>query len=283
MKNFAAIALAVVFVMALAVPAFAQMTHSVTYEMDGEIDFQKQAGHACNTGAVHKQTIAGSGDMTKVQSIAMVPGKLTMEDANDYVAGETSLTVTSVIELCAPPKYTYGDATVSPMAMYGDADQPYTYYGADEAAPYWGSGQYTDDAQYDNWTALTGQIWAAQVQADPGFSGSLHQDFEAAYGPYGSDPAYVDDEWNLLDSQWGWDGNDAVVGSEYVGNYFDIDQTARTSMGTVQRYIDVSSPWSHGYLREDMSVVGKSLIDESFGMNNLPAGAETETDWWVLF
>jgi hypothetical protein len=32
--------------------------------------------------------------------------------------------------------------------------------------------------------AVSKQIWAVQVSADPGFSGNLHQQFEAAYGPY---------------------------------------------------------------------------------------------------
>jgi len=106
-RTFVAVALAVIFVLALAAPALASMTHTATYEMEGVINFKKQAGHACNTGGVLKQTIAGSGKMDKVMDIAMVPGKLTVADQNDWVAGATPLTVTSVWELCTPPKYTY--------------------------------------------------------------------------------------------------------------------------------------------------------------------------------
>ena len=284
-RSIVAITLAVVFVMALAAPAFA-MTHTATYEMDGVIDFKKQSGHLCNTGAEHKQTISGDGVMSKEMSVVMSPGIITVEDTNDYVAGETGLEVTSVIELCAPPKYMYEDedgydAVVSPYAMYGHGDQPYTFgpheFGED--------GSETYEMWSEDWEALTNQIWAVQVAADPGYSGNLHQDFVAAYGPYSgldNDNFDADGNWNV-DDKWGWDGSDAVVGTDYVGNYFNIDQSARTSQGTLQRFIDVSSPWNHGYLMEDMSVVGQSEIDEAFTMDNLPAGEDTEVDWWVLF
>jgi len=105
-RTLVAVALVVVFVMALAAPTFAQtITHTATYEMDGAINFKKQMGHLCNTGAEVKQTIMGSGQMDKVQTVSLVRGKITMEDANDYVAGATPLTVTTVWELCTPPKY----------------------------------------------------------------------------------------------------------------------------------------------------------------------------------
>ncbi len=294
-KTIVAVALAVVFVMALAVPAFAQMTHGVTYEMEGVIDFRKQAGHACNTGAVHKQTIVGSGEMSKQQSIVMIPGRLTMEDNNDYVAGETALTVTSVIELCAPPKYTYDDADgntaiVHPAAMYRNLNQPYLFTPLD-AGGVVGFNPTTENYDmtptYGDWDAVSDQIWAVQVQADPGFSGNLHQDFEAAYGPYDGGNWLVDDEdWTPADIRWGWEdtGNvDIIRGDDYVGNYFNIDQHARTSMGEVKRYISISSPFSHAYLMEDMSVVGKSDIQEAFSMRNIAAGADVPGLWWDLF
>ncbi len=288
-KNIVAVALAVVFVMALAVPALAQsMNHSATYEMDGTIDFKKQAGHKCNTGAEYKQTIVGSGEISKVQTASMVSGKLEMTDVNDYVAGETSLTVTSVIELCAPPKYTYEDefgneAVVHPAAMYGGWDQPYVYGPLgfqDMNHDMWNT--------YGDWEAVSDQIWAVQVAADPGFSGNLHQDFTAAYGPYDSDGfMWTGDEDfdDPVDSRWAWANTDwdVVVGSDYVGNYFSIDQTARTSMGEVKRFIDISSPVTLGYVYEDMSIVGKSEIEETFAMTNLAAGADVPGLWYNLF
>ena len=288
-KTIVAVALVVVFVMALAVPAFAQMTHSVVYELDGTIDFKKQAGHLCNTGAAHKQTISGSGEMFKESSIVMVPGRITMEDTNDFVAGETNLAVISVIELCAPPKYTYTDgggntAVVAPQAMYGHLDQPY-YFGPHAFGEL---GNETYQMWNDDWTPLTNQIWAAHVNADPGFSGNLHQDFVAAYGPYqGIDGRVLDDDGNVVVAADSWAWNTAftapAVGTNYVGNYFNIEQHQRTSQGAIQRFIDISSPWNHGYLLEDATIVGKSDVQETFTMSNIPEGADMEVDWWILF
>ena len=284
-RTLVAVALAVVLVMALAAPAFAQINHSATYEMDGVIDLKKQAGHACNTGAAVKQTIVGSGVMDKVQTVSMKKGLISMDDDNNWVAGATALTVTTVWELCAPPKYTYDDGEVSDAvvglgAMYANLDEPFT----------WGTGDVLDGttvamiADENNWDAVSDQIWAVQVAADPGFSGNLKQSGEAAYGPYEAGDAYnTDDEWDLKDASWGWDGVKAAVGPDYVGNYFTMDQHARTSQGTLKRYISVSSPFNHGYLMEDMSVTGKSDITETFAMANLPKGSDIVGLWWDLF
>ena len=294
-KTIVAVALVAVFVMALAVPAFAQMTHSVVYELDGTIDFKKQAGHLCNTGAEHKQTISGSGELFKESAIVMVPGRITMEDTNDFVAGETNLAVISVIELCAPPKYTYEGAVVSPAAMYNLQRQPYTYYGIVgellTGDPFGNTVDYTDvDENYAEWNALTTQIWAAHVNADPGFSGNLHQDFVAAYGPYQGIETDAEATFPGTDNtdRWGWQLNErgvpeVAIGADYVGNYFNIEQHQRTSQGAIQRFIDISSPWNHGYLMEDATIVGKSDVQETFTMSNLPEGADMEVDWWILF
>ncbi len=301
-------ALAVVFVLALAAPAFA-MYHAASVTMDGTINFKSQAGHACNTGGVMKQTIAGSGKLDKVMTILMVPGKLTVNDNNNWVAGATPLTVTSVWELCTPPKYTYDGkvnldgkdvsvtAPVSLGSLYGAADQPSDFSRGGVSA----GTTVASMAKKHGWDALTGQIWAVQVQADPGFSGNLSQKGEAAYGPYWGNSDYFayDASWNkmlpapfsVLSSQkgkWRWeldkDGIGGVsVGANYVGDYFTMEQHARTSQGTLKRYVDISSPWSHGYLHLDMSVVGKSDIKDAFAMNNLPAGKDVPKDWWRLF
>ncbi len=107
---------------------------------------------------------------------------------------------------------------------------------------------------------LTEQIWAVSVEADPGHTGSLGMKFEAAYG----DPATKDDD-------------------DYVGNYFNIDQHAYTSSGVTKRQIDISSPESHGYLSENMTVVGMSDVRESFSMKNYKAELDTVVNWWYLF
>ncbi len=308
-KSIVAVALAVIFVMALAAPAFA-ITHSVTYEMDGVIDFRKQAGHECNTGGVWKQTITGSGEMSKVTGLYTGWKQLIVNDTNDYVAGATALTVTSVIELCMPPKYVYdgfdmfGNRATMPVHnndVYGTVGQPGTFRGfgpgADTRFPF-GPWNTTHEqlARAYGWEALTDQIWAVQVQADPGFSGNLHQDFTAAHGGYvGNRLNPYPYDWRDLDwyeagtawdwawkiNQWGWASR--VPGPEFAGSFFDIEQMARTSQGTIQRYIDISDPIGHGYLHEDMSIVGKAEISESFNNVQIPAGADAHRNWWDIF
>jgi len=346
-KKTLAVTVAVVFVLAFAAPVFAQsMNHNVTYEMDGTIDLEKQVGHLCNTGAEMKQVIEGEGEMTKVMDTAQVQGVLTVSDEQDWITAEDAvrnLTVTSVIELCAPAKheataeeFVYGDEAgwqllasedyiPSPhelyetgaqdtglrewaLAAHPDAedqaailnmsDEELRAAFADHTFPLEdGDGNViAEDARYmtNEYTALTDQIWAAQVEAEPGFSGNLHQDFEAAYGPFGGvieDPEGAvpgnvdgrsgDDFWFFQPDAVGAVG--VTAGDDYVGNYFNIDQMARTSQGTVRRYIDISSPWSHAYLYEDMEVVGMAEIEEDFAMDNLAPGEEAVPEWWDLF
>ena len=345
MKKTLAVTVAVVFVLAFAAPVFAQsMDHNATYKMDGTIDLEKQVGHLCNTGAEMKQTIHGEGEMDKVMDTSQVQGVLTVSDEQDWITAEDAvrnLTVTSVIELCAPPKheataeeFVYGedagwqqlaseDYVPSPhelyetgaqdtglrewaLAAHPDAeDQAEILAMSDEelraafAGHDFGEGDLEDiEARYTTteYEALTNQIWAAQVEAEPGFSGNLHQDFEAAYGPYEGwledGPAYgameSTEDHVIHRDAFGFrvDPNGyvtAVSGDDYVGNYFNIDQLARTSQGTVRRYIDISSPWSHAYLYEDMEVVGMAEIEEGFVMDNLAPGEEAVPEWWDLF
>jgi hypothetical protein len=282
--------------------------HTATYEMDGKIDFKKQAGHFCNTGAEIKQTIMGSGVMDKVQTITQKKGIITMDDTNDWVAGDTPLTVTTVWKLCTPPKYTYdtvnflGDDVTVPVALtslyypgYGpDGNMPASLDMLGGAFPFASGITVEQAADFWGWDALTEQYWAVQVEADPGFSGNIHQKGEAAYGGFWGDGVFdYDAGWKRdlvnYNDHWRWevnkDGNvvGPVVGSKFVGDYFNMEQMARTSMGTLKRHIDISSPWSHGYLYEDMSVVGKSQITEAIKLGNLPAGKDVPKDWWLLF
>ena len=299
MKKILAVTLAVVFILAFAAPVFAQsMTHYAEYKMDGSIDIEKQVGHLCNTGAEAKQTIKGEGEMTKVMDVTMEQYIVTVSDHMDWITAEDAvqnLAVISAIELCAPPKFVYEGAVVSPAAMYNIDRQPYTYYGVVGELlvgdPFGGTVALADvDPNFAEWEPVSKQIWAAHVSADPGFSGNLHQDYQAAYGPYAgieTDPEATFPGADDSD-RWGWQLNErgvpeVALGVDYVGNYFTIDQMARTSMGTVQRYIDISSPWSHAYLYEDMTVVGMTEVDESFAMANLPAGEEAVPEWWELF
>jgi len=88
-------------------PATGSLSHSAGYQLEGMIDFRKQAGHYCNTGAEMQQTIKGDGLISKEMTVLMVGGKINLDDGNDFVADADSmqgLEVTSVIRLCAPPK-----------------------------------------------------------------------------------------------------------------------------------------------------------------------------------
>ena len=107
---------------------------------------------------------------------------------------------------------------------------------------------------------LTTQVWAVSVTAEPGEVGSLSQNFEAAHGAY-----------------------ENVGDDDYVGDYFNIEQESYVSSGETKRYIDISSPYSGAYLSEDMTVIGMSSIQESFSMENFPAGSAATVSWFDLF
>jgi hypothetical protein len=57
-----------------------------------------------------------------------------------------------------------------------------------------------------------------------------------------------------------------------------LSQHSSTTGGELRRHIDISSPWSGGYLYEDMTVIGSASVTESFTMDNLGPGAES--DYW---
>lgn len=145
----------------------------------------------------------------------------------------------------------------------------------------------SDLTEKDYYRGLTDQIWAVQVEVEPGESGSISQEFEAAHGPYDSDVKDGTADEVQKDS-FGFDydehGNLIVVkGEDYAGDYFHIEQEAGTTGGTTRRYIDVSSPWSGAYLHEDMTVEGKADIKETFTMDNLKPGKEAAYEWHELF
>jgi hypothetical protein len=57
-----------------------------------------------------------------------------------------------------------------------------------------------------------------------------------------------------------------------------LSQQSSTTGGELRRLIDISSPWSGGYLYEDMTVIGSASVTESFTMDNLKPGSEA--DYW---
>ncbi len=55
-------------------------------------------------------------------------------------------------------------------------------------------------------------------------------------------------------------------------------QGAGASQGTVKRHIDISSPWSGGYLHEELKVVGSAEITESLTMGKPGPGLKNFFD-----
>jgi len=119
------------------------------------------------------------------------------------------------------------------------------------------AGTTTANQQNHNFEPVSDQVWAVSVTADPGQEGSLNQSFEAAY---------------KLDEETG-----------VFVNYFNIEQRAYTSSGETRRYISISSPESHAYVMEDMTVTGKADIRESFSMNNMLNDLPVAFNWFDLF
>ncbi len=155
------------------------------------------------------------------------------------------------------------------------------------------TGFSVDGAQYNS-EPLTEQIWAVQVEAEPGESGSVSQGFEATSGSYdadvkdGNSEEVKEDSFGLNvdedeDGDEDGDGETEVVkGDQYVGESFEMDQKAGTSEGTTKRHIDISSPWTGAYLHEDMKIEGEAEIKESFSMENMKPGIKVDTDWHDL-
>ena len=269
----------------VAVPAFAQsLIHNADYDVSGDIWINKQVGHYCNTGAEQMQTIRGVGKLTKEMSIVLIKGKVTVDDENDFRTAADAvrnLMITSVIRLCTPPKHTYNldtlNAIVDLGAYYRNEDQPRYWTLLEGGGLGWSGENWSDYA--NDWSAVSDQIWAARIEANPGYKGRFRQDYEAAYGPYNSGALTNDDDrWRLRSS-----GDSAERGPEYVGDYFRISQTAVASMGEVKRYIDISSPWSHGYIFEDFEALGFVEIRERFRLTNIRPGSEIDDQWFRLF
>ncbi|MFO8192622.1 MAG: hypothetical protein R6U08_07650 [Bacillota bacterium] len=112
----------------------------------------------------------------------------------------------------------------------------------------------------NNHEPVSDQAWAVGIFSDPGSEGSLAMDYEAANGFFDD----RDDEG-------------------YAGNYFNIEQQVSVTSGETKRYIDISSPDSHGYFMEDMTVTGTTNINERFSMENRPEESKTSPGWWDLF
>jgi hypothetical protein len=77
-------------------------------------------------------------------------------------------------------------------------------------------------------------------------------------------------------------GSLAFTGGICSANGFVLDQNMANSQGTVNRYIDISSPFSGAYLYENLTVVGRSEITDSFTMDNLPPGVDATQGFDII-
>ncbi len=195
----------------------AYIGHSVQYSFDGTIDLKKQAGHELSTGARMRQVITGEGSMTKESAILMHQGNIRVMDEQDWQTAEDALRNLKVT--------TSIKLTTPPIIENDDA--------------------------------LTHQIWAVSVEASPGHTGQLYQDFEASFEP------------GLFEELFGLDND-----------YFIIEQQAGVSEGTLRRFIDISSPVSGGLLHEDMRVDGTAFVSEAFSSINTRG---VDSIWHELF
>lgn len=57
-----------------------------------------------------------------------------------------------------------------------------------------------------------------------------------------------------------------------------LTQQSGTTGGELKRHIDISNPWSAGYLYEDLIVIGRATVTDSFTMNNMSPGSNA--DYW---
>ncbi len=61
-----------------------------------------------------------------------------------------------------------------------------------------------------------------------------------------------------------------TTSTQYIG----LNQQSGTTGGELKRHIDISSPWSAGYLYEDLVVIGRATVTDSFTMNNMSPGSD---------
>lgn len=316
----------VILLFLLDFPALAKeqsLTHTATYNANGIIDFKKQAGHLCNTGAEMKQEINGDGELSKAIEILMIKGKLEVDDSNEFFAATDALkkiTVTTTIKLCSPHKidYDYNKMIRHNISYRWESepwleDEHWTEFWEEiyeDAYEFVGDGDPLDiDPEWDGhfiesgYTIspaiidLTDQIWAVSLTVDPGNTGILESTFTAAYGGPPMEghyddcinryyPLRVKDADQVDFDKWAYDYYESrrmLIKPNFIGDYFTIDQYAYVSQGEMKRYIDISNPYSHNMIHEDMTVKGSSEVRESFIINNVPTGENVALDWKDLF
>jgi hypothetical protein len=136
---------------------------------------------------------------------------------------------------------------------------------------------------YTELASQSEQIWFAGVTLEPGAKGVLIKRIDSSYGSTAHIFDQNDDLWSASGGYRGpaygfgfvrdRNGYKIERGRDYPGSYVDIEQVADASRGKLVRYIDISSPYSKSYLREDMVVSGSGKVDEILSSSNISPGA----------
>ena len=288
--------LAIMIIITITLPVIAQddssFSHTINYKIGGLISIDRQIGHDCSTGAVKKQTVRGYAEMTKHESVRIAKGIMKIDEQSDWSVPANALsglTVTTTIKLCSRPmsaaSQVYAFDTDN-ILKEGDIINPYHPLVVDGTISVSG---------------LTSQLWATALSTIPGHTGSYYADFVAAYGPGPYEVMYgMEDQYGNIyfpDKDFIWEYDPAVAyfdrdhktrgykrGKYYVGNYFNIEQYAYTSNGSLKRFISMSSPFEDTILVEDLEVIGMAAVREAFSMHNLKGGPKAITlTWYELF
>lgn len=295
LKIISAILLAL-FLLSITVPVIAQtdekFSHTIYYEIGGRIAISRQLGYPRTTGAVKRQTIHGFGDVKKAETVKIAPNIMTVDETLDWTVAAGALgnlSVVTTINLCSRPMsvvaevYAIDDDSELKVGDVINTYHPLVVDGTIRVSP------------------VSAQVWATALTTNPGFAGGLHQEFFAAYGPgpyeakFGAlDPLnrvfFYDEEY-----MWEWragvhhlDRDHRTRGYErgdyYVGNYFNIEQYAYTTEGTLRRYVSMSNPFENTFVEEELAVEGRASVRDAFAQHNLKGGPKAITlAWYELF
>jgi len=279
----------------LSYPVIAQdhsrFSHTIEYKIGGAISIDREIGQACTTGAVKRQTVRGYGEMTKRESIKIAQNIMTVDEISDWIVSDDALrglSVITTINLCSRPMSTAITEYIDDdnIIEVGDIINPYHPLVVERKIAVSG---------------LTRQLWATSIFTNPGNNGSYHSDFIAAYGPGPYEKIYGEQDrfgnTFFYDDKFLWEfdpqvnyinRDDRLLGYKrgmyYVGNFFNIEQFAHTTDGSLNRFISISSPFEHSILVEELGVVGSASVREAFDMHNLKRGRRAVTlAWYELF
>lgn len=288
----------IIFLILIAVtaPAIAQddskFTHTVYYDIGGKISINRQLGHPCTTGAVKRQSINGYGELTKAETVKIARNIMTVDEVLDWKVPTDALgnlSVVTTLNLCNRPMsvvaevYQIDDDHELKVGDIINTYHPLVVDGTIKVAAY------------------TDQLWATSITTDPGNMGGFHQEFFAAYGPGPYEKLYgAEDEWGktiYYEPEYMWEYREGVSyldrdhktkgykrGDYYVGNYFNIEQYAYTTSGSMRRYISMSSPFENTMLEQELNVIGSAEVREAFDLHNLKGGPKAITlAWYELF